>query len=76
MVRTVKIARVEYLTKGNGREVKVAVVVANNDEEVQRAINKIEGKRNSAFPLDIEYNTKKYELDDTIFFRYAKEVND
>lgn len=76
MVRTVKIANVEYLAKGKGNETRTAVVIANNDEEVQRALNKIEGKRNSAFILYTEYETRKYELEDEIFFKYAKVITD
>ena len=76
MVRTVKIANVDYLVKGTGTEVKHAAVVANNDEEVQRALNKIEGKRNSVFILNVEYSARKYELDDKIFFHYAVEVKE
>ena len=76
MIRTIKTAAVNYLAKGCGNEIKSAVVVANNDEEVQRAVNKIEGKRNSTFILNIEYTTRKFEIDDKAFFANAKEITE
>lgn len=78
MIRTIKIANVTVCTmQDNALVTHSHSVVANNDKEVKTELNKIYGRVQGTYMVTAtKWCERTYELDDDIFFKYAKITKD